>query len=83
MQGRARLPSPLPRCYVKTKLRPTYLLFLSNTLPFPPPPTPKMFPTPYLTSGAITDVTLKETGPALCHCTWMMSPLSQYSSSRD
>ena len=45
MQGRARLPSPLPRCYVKTKLRPTYLLFLSNTLPFPPPPPPpKCFP---------------------------------------
>ena len=39
VQGRARLPPPppFPCCYVKTKLRPTYLLFFSNT---PPPPTP-------------------------------------------
>ena len=40
-------PPPFPCCYVKTKLRPTYLLFFSNT---PPPPPPRMFPTPYLIS---------------------------------
>ena len=42
VQGRARLPPPppppFPCFYVKTKLRPTYLLFFSNTPP--PPPTP-------------------------------------------
>ena len=56
VQGRARLPPPFPCCYVKTKLRPTYLLFFSNT----PPPPPRMFPTPYLISiktGSINDVT--------------------------
>ena len=60
VQGRARLPPPppFPCCYVKTKLRPTYLLFFSNTRP--PPPPPRMFPTPYLISiktGSINDVT--------------------------
>ena len=59
VQGRARLPPPLPSPAVMLRQNWGLLIYFFFPIP-PPPPPPRMFPTPYLISiktGSINDVT--------------------------